>query len=331
MPNIDIIGLDNLVRRGSERNWEPLRGLGIELRHADVRQASDFEALPAVDWVIDAAANPSVLAGKDGKTSSRQLMEHNLVGTLNLLEYCKRENAGLILLSTSRVYSVEPLAHLPVSVAGDAFAPDAMHLSGGISAEGVSEAFPAEPPLSLYGATKRASELLALEYGGAFGFPVWINRCGVLAGAGQFGHAQQGIFSFWIHSWAERRPLRYIGFDGKGRQVRDCLHPRDLVGLMAKQMAAVGVSGPRIFNVGGGAGSAMSLAQLSAWCAQRFWDCEVAADPASRMYDVPWLVLDCRRVRAAFGWRPETSAEAIFEEIAKFAEMNPQWMALSNG
>ena len=36
---------------------------------------------------------------------------------------------------------------------------------------------------------------LILEYGECFGFPVWINRCGVLAGAGQFGKADQGIFS----------------------------------------------------------------------------------------------------------------------------------------
>jgi CDP-paratose 2-epimerase len=58
-----------------------------------------------------------------------------------------------------------------------------------------------------------------------------MNRCGVLAGAYQFGKADQGIFSYWIHSWARRRPLTYIGFDGMGHQVRDCLHPRDLVPL----------------------------------------------------------------------------------------------------
>src|SRR5207247_9786355 len=57
------------------------------------------------------------------------------------------------------------------------------------------------PPVSLYGSTKLASEFIALEYGGAFGLPVWINRCGVLAGAGQFGTPDQGIFAFWINSY----------------------------------------------------------------------------------------------------------------------------------
>ena len=90
--------------------------------------------------------------------------------------------------------------------------------------------------MSLYGASKRCAEVLAMEYGEAFGFPVWINRCGVLAGKGQFGKADQGIFSFWIRSWKENRPLKYIGFNGKGSQVRDCLHPKDLVPVLKKQM-----------------------------------------------------------------------------------------------
>ena len=62
--------------------------------------------------MIDCAANPSVLAGVDGQISSRQLMEHNLVGTINLLEYCKKYKAGLILLSTSRVYSANKLSNI---------------------------------------------------------------------------------------------------------------------------------------------------------------------------------------------------------------------------
>ena len=49
-------------------------------------------------------------AGIDGRTSSRELVDHNLTGTINVLEYCKAHKAGFILLSTSRVYSIAPLA-----------------------------------------------------------------------------------------------------------------------------------------------------------------------------------------------------------------------------
>jgi len=259
-PHLQIVGVDNFVRPGSELNRRDLARLGVKIIHADVRCAADFEPLPAADFVIDAAANPSVLAGVDGKTSSRQLLEHNLWGTVNLLEYCKMHGAGLILLSTSRVYSVPPLAALPVEVRQRAFRPKSgAKLPEGLTAAGVSETFSTAPPISLYGSSKLASEAIALEYAATFDFPVWINRCGVLAGAGQFGRPDQGIFSFWINSHLRQRPLKYIGFGGQGHQVRDCLHPRDLVPALRAQMKHRGDGKPRIANFSGGAASAMSL------------------------------------------------------------------------
>src|SRR5437667_11238325 len=260
---IELFGIDNFIRPGSERNRAPLQSAGVQLHHGDVRHPSDLESLPAVDWIIDAAANPSVLSGVDGKSNSRQVVEHNLFGTVNLLEYCKRTGAGFILLSTSRVYSIAALAKLPIEVEDRAFQPklDSIPIPG-ISSEGVSEDFSTTSPLSLYGSSKLASEILALEYGDAFDFPVWINRCGVLAGAGQFGRPDQGIFAFWINAYLRRRPLKYIGFDGRGHQVRDCVHPRDVLPLLEKQFAMTSSDRPRIVNLGGGAGNAMSLAQL---------------------------------------------------------------------
>src|SRR5690606_7732255 len=124
---------------------------------------------------------------------------------------------------------------------------------------GITEAFSTLAPLSLYGATKLASEALALEYGEAFDFPVFINRCGVLAGAGQFGRADQGIFAYWINAWLQRRPLKYIGFGGEGHQVRDCLHPRDLWPVLTKQFAGPKLDpADRVANFSGGSESAMS-------------------------------------------------------------------------
>ena len=231
----------------------------------------------------------------------------------------------------------------------------------GLTSKGISEEFSTEPPVSLYGASKRCVELLAMEYGEAFGFPVWINRCGVLAGKGQFGKADQGIFSFWIRSWKENRPLRYIGFDGRGEQVRDCLHPKDLVPVLKKQMASKVEGGRgqvegfvnvkvnvkedskaesgrqpsfapnlassggategfgvdrRICNFGGGVGNSCSLAQLSAWCEQRFGARKVESDPKPRPYDLPWVVMDSSRAKRMWGWKVQTRMDQIFEEIA---------------
>lgn len=328
----EITGFDNLGRPGSELNRRRLAQFGVKLLHGDLRAQSDVDALPPVDWIVDCAANPSVLAGADGTTSSRQLMEHNLVGTLHMLEKCKREKAGFILLSTSRVYAIEPLAKLPVEARGGAYQlrGDA-ELPPGISRHGVTESFSSAAPVSLYGASKLASEAIALEYGGVFDFPVWINRCGVLAGAGQFGRADQGIFAYWLNAHLRRRPLRYIGFDGEGHQVRDCLHPRDLLPLLRKQMAeATDTQKPRVSNVSGGADSACSLRQLTAWCDARFGAHPVSSDPRPRPFDLPWVVLDSQRAQAVWDWRPQISRDAILEEIAAHAVATPQWLALSS-
>lgn len=327
-PGLRLLGMDNLSRAGSAGNIPALRAAGCSFSEGDIRDPRVLEALPPLDWVIDCAANPSVLAGV-GDSSSFAVMDHNLIGTLRLLELCKKHRAGFILLSTSRVYSIPALASLPLLDGADAYQPDPARLPPGVGPEGVREDFSTAPPLSLYGMSKLCSEQLALEYGEAFDFPVWINRCGVLAGAGQFGRADQGIFSYWIHAWRRGRPLAYIGFDGQGRQVRDCLHPRDLGPLLLRQMEEPGRAVHRIQNLSGGLAQSMSLCQLSAWCAARFGPREVASDPRPRPFDLPWIVLDSSRARAQWDWRPVTPLPVILEEIAAHAEAHPDWLETS--
>jgi CDP-paratose 2-epimerase len=328
---LELFGIDNFIRPGSELNRESLKELGVRVVYGDIRARSDLGLLPGVDWVIDAAASPSVLAGIDGRTSSRQLVEHNLIGTINLLEFCKEQAAGLVLLSTSRVYSIGPLASLPVVVENGAYRPNPeVSFPVGLQPDGITEVFSTEPPLSLYGSTKHACETLALEYGETFSFPVWINRCGVMAGAGQFGYPEQGIFAYWINGYLRKLPLRYIGFAGQGYQVRDCLHPRDLGLLIQKQInAGFDSSRARIVNASGGADSAISLRQLSDWCAERFGSHKVLTDPNPRRFDIPWIVLNSKKAACLWDWRPQIALDSILDEIAEHAQKHSNWLELS--
>jgi CDP-paratose 2-epimerase len=320
---VSICGIDNLSREGSWRNLDELRSAGVMVAHGDVRSASDLGRFGGCEWVIDAAANPSVLAGISEDSSSRSLVDVNLLGTINQLEYCKRWGAGLILLSSSRVYSIHELAELPIEIEGHAYHLNpARRFPEGVTARGIGERFSTRAPISLYGATKLAAEALAMEYHHAFGLPVWINRCGVLAGATQFGKADQGIFSFWLASWYRDLPLRYIGFGGSGYQVRDVLHPRDLTRLLWKQLHTPGLQAPapRIIHASGGMRAALSLQQVSQWCRHRWGDREVQAVLEQRAYDLPWLVLDNSLAGQAWDWEPVMTAEQILEEIAAFVE-----------
>lgn len=327
---LSICGIDNLMRPGSEINRARLRSLGVTFVHGDIRATSDFESLPAVDWVIDAAANPSVLAGIQGTFSSRQLFEHNLGSLINVLEYCKAHKAGLVLLSTSRVYSIHALTALPLLADGNAFRLDeSAPLPPGVSQRGIGLGFSTSPPISLYGSTKLACETIALEYGQAFELSIWVNRCGVLAGAGQFGTPDQGIFSYWINAHLRRRLLRYIGFDGTGKQVRDAFHPSDLAALVDTQMHTERPGGQRVYTVGGGADNARSLAQLTAWCDARFGFHPPQSDTRMRTYDIPWMVMDSSDAQRDFGWRIETPIEDVLDQIAGHAEKNPGWLERS--
>jgi hypothetical protein len=70
---------DNWARAGVATNLVPLQAPNCRVFHGDVRQRSNLTMLPPVGRIIDAAANPSV----DGRASSRQVVEHNPIGTLS--------------------------------------------------------------------------------------------------------------------------------------------------------------------------------------------------------------------------------------------------------
>lgn len=328
--DIEIKGLDNLSRKGCEGNVGKLGGLGVNLLRKDIRNASDLEELGAFDWIIDCSANPSVLAGINGESSSRQLIEHNLVGTINLLEYCKLHRTGLILLSTSRVYSAKSLAKIPIKENKDHYKICSARELSGFSDKGINEDFSTSPPLSLYGVSKLSSENLAMEYAENFDFPLWINRCGVMAGAGQFGRADQGIFSYWIHSFREKRPLEYIGFGGSGFQVRDVMHPKDLEPLLWKQMNNPSAETPKVLNLGGGVQNSMSLNQLTSWCEKHLGPNDVIASQIERPMDAPWIVMDSSLAEEAWDWKPQKTVNEILHEIAIHANENPNWLELTN-
>jgi CDP-paratose 2-epimerase len=121
---IEVSGFDNFIRAGSELNrrrcaiWASRSRMPI-----CERRVTSMRCHPPIGSST-LAANASVLAGVDGNTSSRQIIEHNLLGTVQLLEYCKARKAGFILLSTSRVYSIPLLASLPMNVQDVAFVLD---------------------------------------------------------------------------------------------------------------------------------------------------------------------------------------------------------------
>jgi CDP-paratose 2-epimerase len=109
-PSIRVVCLDNLKRRGSELNINRIKELGIEFIHGDIRNPEDFAGIGTIDLIIDAAAEPSVLSGVN--STPDYLINTNLVGTINCLNFAVKNSSDFVLLSTSRVYPIEAINEL---------------------------------------------------------------------------------------------------------------------------------------------------------------------------------------------------------------------------
>ncbi len=313
-PDWEILALDNLYRRGSELNLPRLEAAGVEFVRGDVREPADLQALPPVDAMIECSAEPSVMSGVDGDTG--YLVHTNLTGAYNCLELARRDGAFVVFLSTSRVYPVAPQVELSLEEGPTRFEIAAEQAVAGVSPAGISEDFPMDGPRTLYGATKLAAELLIEEYRAGLGVPAVIDRCGVIAGPWQMGKVDQGVFTHWMLAHHFGNPLTYIGFGGKGKQVRDLLHIEDLVDLVERQLLDQGAWDGRTVNVGGGHECSLSLAETTEIC-RRLTGNEVPIEPVAetRAGDVPVYLSDCARLFGLDEWRPRCSAEQVLSDI----------------
>ncbi len=316
-PKTEVVVFDNLRRRGSELNLNQFKEKGIDFRHGDIRIPSDLNDLPGdFDFMIEASAEPSVLAGVTG--SPDYVLQTNLTGTLNCLEFARKRCGGFIFLSTSRVYSIDPLKRLELAERDTRFELAKSH-EPGLSSKGITEEFITSEPRSLYGASKLASEMMAQEYAYLYNLKVLINRCGVIAGPGQFGKVDQGVFTMWVAHHYFGKPLQYMGFGGRGKQVRDLLHPKDLFTLITKEMDAIDRHSGQVFNVGGGTRISTSLCELTTLCQEVLGQgVPIGAQPETSSVDIPWYVTDYGRAERTFDWRPERDVATIVRDIAQW-------------
>jgi CDP-paratose 2-epimerase len=321
----EIYVFDNLKRRGSERNLREFKTLGINFCHGDIRNRSDFDQLPGkFDLMIEASAEPSVHAGLDG--SPDYLVDTNLYGTFNCLEYARKNCGALVFLSTSRVYPIKPLRTLELTELQTRFDLLSKNLQTGLSTNGISEGFPllGNGFRSLYGTTKLASEMLCEEYSESFKIPVVINRCGVIAGRGQFGKTDQGVFTLWVARHYFGGNLQFTGFGGKGKQVRDLLHPDDLFQLIKLQTSNIGNYRADVFAIGGGREGSTSLVEYTKYCEELTErDLKITGNPTTADVDLPWVIMDSSKAKTELNWRPLMTPKMIAKDIVDWFRENP--------
>jgi len=314
-PDYKIYALDNLKRRGSELNIPRLKKYEINFIHGDIRNSEDLFELKNknINFLIECSAEPSVLSGLDG--NSIYVVNTNLNGLINCLEFCAQTNANMIFLSTSRVYPYNRINQLPVEETETRFK--------WTTTNGINEDFPLNGARTLYGATKLAGEIFVREYAEIYKFKNVINRFGVIAGPWQFGKVDQGVFTLWMLAHYFKQPLKYIGFGGKGKQVRDFLHVNDVCKLIDYEISNIDKLNNLCFNAGGGNKINLSLLETTKLCEKITGNkIEISSDLNNRPGDIKIYITDNSKITKFTGWEPIYHAEKILTDIFTWLQEN---------
>ena len=203
-----VVGLDNVndyydptLKEARLAQLEALPGAAQRFRFyrldlADTAGMQRLFASESVDRVIHLAAQAGVRYSLD---NPQAYVDSNVTGFLNVLEGCRHQNVEhLTYASTSSVYGAN--THMPFT-----------------------EHEPADHPLAIYGATKRANELMAHSYAHLFGLPCTGLRFFTVYGP--WGRPDLALYKF-VDAILDDRP---IDIYNHGDMYRDFTYVDDLV------------------------------------------------------------------------------------------------------
>ena len=314
-----VDGLDNNSRADffgpqGDTTWnrQRLEATCARYTHIDV-DIRDREAIDGLiargryDLVIHAAAQPSHdLAARRPFDD----FDTNAVGTLNLLEACRRHRPEVtfITVSTNKVYGDNPnrLPLIELDTRWDYADP--------ADAEGVDETMSIEGCLhSLFGASKVAADVMTQEYGRYFGMNTATFRGGCLTGPHHAGVELHGFLSYLVAQALTEGPYTIFGY--KGKQVRDQIHSADVVSAFWAY-----AEDPRpgaVYNLGGGKANAASLLEcVDAIAARSGKRPDLTYDDTNRVGDHICYYTDMGRFRADYpSWRQRWTLDAIIDEM----------------
>ncbi|MEJ5914581.1 NAD-dependent epimerase/dehydratase family protein [Pseudokineococcus sp. 1T1Z-3] len=231
----------------------------------------DRAVVPGLDVVVHLAAVTSVLGSVE---RPQETVDLNVTATAGLLELCRtRGVGGLVLASTNAVV-------------------------GDVGTGTITEDLPLRP-LTPYGASKAAAEMLLSGYAGAFGLRAPAVRLTNVYGPGM--RAKDSFVPRLLRAAAQGRGVVVYG---DGQQRRDLVHVHDAAAALAD--AALGwPSGPTVV---GGARSYTVTEMVAAAREATGAPIPVEHQPA-RAGEMPAVVVDISRARS-LGYEPTTGLAA---------------------
>ena len=311
LKKVKIYSLDNLSRKGSSINKKRLSKNKIKNFNFNIENFKKVKLLPRFDLIIDCCAEPAIEASK---YDADRVFNTNLLGTFNILKKCLKDKANIIFLSSSRVYSIQKLRDLVKKT----------NLSKPLRIKyKINENFVTSSASSLYGFTKLASEKLIKEMFYKTNLKFIINRFGVIAGPWQFGKQDQGFVPLWVAKHFLRRKLSYIGFGGKGHQVRDILHVKDACDIILIQIKKIRKINNKVFNIGGEINNSISLKDLTIKCEQLTKNkIKFKSVSKTSLFDIPYYVSDNSKLIKFYKWKPSRNIDKILMDIYNWLTKN---------
>lgn len=270
----EVVGADcfipNYPRSFKERNLTMLRGrAGFEFHEVDLRRADLAPLLDGVDAVINEAAMPGLLPSW---TDLDLYAGCNLIAVGRLADACVERGIGrFVHISTSSVYG----------------------------ADAVGDESMATVPVSPYGVTKLAGDMLLLAQRRRVGLPVSILRYFSVYGPRQ--RPDMGYHLF-IEAMLDDRPITVYGDGSQSRSVTfisDCVAAT----LAALERAGAG----EIYNIGGGA--EITVAEAIDLISQSIGRRPRLVYAAERAGDQARTHADTAKARRALGWQPTVLPE----------------------
>ena len=268
-----------------------------------------MKKLPNYNFIIDCCAEAAV---EVSKRDVDRVFNTNLIGTFNLLKKCVENKSNLIFLSSSRVFSIKLLKTLTKSLKKNI---KKKYL--------INNKLTTVGPKSIYGFTKFSSEELIKEYSYLFKVKYIIDRLGVISGPWQFGKQEQGFVSLWIWSHLNKKSLSYIGFGGRGHQIRDVIHIHDVCELVYKQIKQFKKKHNLLLNVGGGVKNAISLNELTEKCKKITSNSiKFSRKKETSIYDIPYFVTDNSNVSKLYNWKPKKGINEVIYDTYLWMKLN---------
>ncbi len=297
-----INSLDNLSRRGAVLNLNRLKKNKIKNFKIDISNSKAVAKLPKYDLIVDCCAEAAV---ETSKKEIDKVFNTNLVGTFNILKKCVKDKSKLIFLSSSRVYTIKKLLKLKKN----------KYL--------INEKFDTSGAKSIYGFCKLSSEHLIKEFSFLHKTKYIITRFGLIAGPWQFGKQDQGVVSLWVWKHINKKKLSYIGFGGKGSQIRDVIHISDVCKLIALQIKKINSIYNFTINAGGGKINAISLKDLTKICQKITSNrIKISSKKSTSEYDIPYYVTDNFKAKKIYKWNPKEKILHIIQDMYKWMLSN---------